>query len=336
MSTPPIVTQYAGPTPYKLTNVETNINVFNSYIPFYPNQLSDLAIWLDGKDVLGNGTPLNFGDPIPVWANKAPNAITVTQTNEEYKPTYDTSETGVVFNNTNTGPLGNIKGFNTTYGSANNSETIFILLQYTANDSFNYNLLYPSIKDGGRQLSLLSNTSDTTKLKSAILTEEESVNILTDGIVVGSPTLVSSWDDASTLIHYINGASTGSAEPLNPFTGVANTLIGTDNYEGNQGLLGTISEIIIYSNALSDSDRQKVESYLYWKWNKNFSLDPSNPYTTQAYSNQTYLYPNINSNLIPPVPRNLFSALPTLDSNNYPLIKNFIQLPNILKNTKFI
>ena len=37
MATPPIVTQYAGPTPYKLTNVETNINVFNS--DFNPNQI---------------------------------------------------------------------------------------------------------------------------------------------------------------------------------------------------------------------------------------------------------------------------------------------------------
>jgi hypothetical protein len=115
---------------------------------------------------------------------------------------------------------------------------------------------------------------------------------------------------------------------------VGNTLIGTDNYVGDNGFNGSISEIIIYSNAISDSDRQKVESYLYWKW-ENFTLNTSNPYTTQAYSNIVPLYPNINSNIIPPVPRNLFSGLPGLDSNNYPLIKNFIQLPNRLRNLMF-
>ena len=122
-----------------------------------------------------------------------------------------------------------------------------------------------------------------------------------------------------------NKVSDYSNVPL--WIGTSNPFVQNKNYFN-----GTISEIIIYSNALSVSDRQKVESYLRWKWN-TFTLDPSNPYSAQAYSN--YLYPNIDSNLIPPVPRDLFSGEPTLDSNNYPLIKNFIQLPNRLKNSMF-
>jgi hypothetical protein len=121
---------------------------------------------------------------------------------------------------------------------------------------------------------------------------------------------------------------------MTPYTTGGNTLIGTDNYVGENGFNGSISEIIIYSNILSDDDRQKVESYLYWKWD-TFTLNPLNPYANQAYSNVVSLYPSIDSNLIPAVPRDLFSGQPTLDSNDYPLIKNFITLPNTLQNVKF-
>jgi hypothetical protein len=331
MSTPPIVTEYAGPTPYKLTNVVTGTDIFSSN--FYPNQISDLAVWLDGKDILGNGTNPNFGTNIPVWVNKASNSITVTQTNEEYKPSCAANNEGVFFNNNNIGVGENVKGFNTNYGTINNNETIFILLSNTTNSVNRYNLLYPSIGNGGRQLYLLSNSPSISQLTTGIRTEEETTNILVAGDVVeGEPTLVTSLNNSSDVKHYINGGIIGSAEATS-YTGNSATLIGTDNYEGNQGFNGTISEIIIYSNAISDSDREKVESYLRWKWN-SFTLDPSNPYATQAYSNVPP-YPKINPNLIPPVPRNLYSGLPTLDSNNYPLIKNFIQLPNRLRNVMF-
>jgi hypothetical protein len=332
MSTPPIVTEYAGPTPYKLTNVNTNINVFNSNTPFYPNQISDLAIWLDGKDILNNGSNNpNFGDSIGNWANKAPNNITVTQNNPLFQPVCADNNNGVLFSNANE-IAGVINGFNTTYGGAYLNETIFILLNNDNSDigGINYNLLFPSL-EGARQLFLFSNLPTQTTLTTARL---EQGNLLQAGYVTqGDFTLVSSKIiNNSEIEHYINGSEPFFNE-IEPLTTGGNTVIGTDNY-GNNGFNGTISEVIIYSNAISDSDRQKVESYLRWKWN-SFTLDPLNPYATQAYSNIVPSYPNINSNIIPPVPRNLFSGLPGLDSNSYPLIKNFIQLPNRLRNVMF-
>jgi hypothetical protein len=329
MSTPPpIVTQYGGPTPYKLTNVNTNLNVFFSNTPFYPNQLSDLAIWLDGKDINGNGTNPADGTALSSWFNKAPNSISVKQdTSPAYQPVFN-SVTGVVFTNPNDKSTKN--GFDTTYSSANINETIFILLNIIITQS-NYNLLYPTLT-GGRQLYLLSNTPLLTTLTTAKLSEE---NLLESGIVENKveATLVSSWNNNGNINHYIDGLLTGT-DNKTPYTTGGNTLIGTDNYIGDNGFNGSISEIIIYSNVLSDSDRQKVESYLYWKW-ESFILNPLNPYITQAYSNVVSLYPSIDSNLIPAVPRDLFSGLPTLDSNDYPLIKNFITLPNTLQNVKF-
>ena len=331
MSVPPIVTQYAGPQPYKLNNVNTNINVFNS--EFYPNQIADLAIWLDGTDILNGSNPAD-GTPIVNWSNKASNSITVRQTNATYQPVYNSARNSVVFSNDNNNIVNN--GLDTTYSSINPNETIFILLSNTTSKN-NYNLLYP-LSNGGRQIYLISNTVSQTKL---ITAQRPEITLLNSGDITSSnTTLITTWrnetiDGCNTNVninHYINGLLTGGNTTTAPYATGGDTLIGTDNYVGNNGFNGTISEIIIYSNALSDSDRQKVESYLRWKWN-TFSLDPSNPYSSQPYTN--YIYPNIDSNLIPAFPRDLYSGEPTLDSNNYPLIKNFIQLPNILKNIKF-
>lgn len=326
MATPPIVTQYAGPTPYKLNNFVTGNDVFTS--PLYPNQISDLAIWLDGKDILNNGSnnPAD-GTPVSVWANKAPNSIIVNQDTIAYRPVFNSVDKGVVFSNTNSVTKGTINGLDTTYFSGNKYETIFILLNNKLSAN-NYTLLSPtSTKD--KYIYLLSNTSTETILT----TGTDGVLLESGNVTEGTPTLVSTWNSNGAIYHYINGLLTGNTNKP-AYEAGANTLIGTDNYieENANGFNGSISEIIIYSNVLSDSERQKVESYLYWKWG-TFILDKDNPYKEEAYSN--YLYPNIDSNLIPAVPRNLFSGEPTLDSNNYPLIKNFIQLPNILKNTKF-
>ena len=331
MATPQVIIDYAGPQPYKITNLTTNINVFNSV--YYPNQISDLAIWLDGSDILNNGSnnPAD-GTRIDNWSNKASNSITVKQTNATYQPVYNSASRGVVFSNDNDAITKN--GLDTTYSSTNPNETIFILLSNTTTKN-NYNLLYP-LSNGGRQLYLLSNTVSQTKL---ITAQRPEITLLQSGdIATSNVRLITTWRDKDpagcnvNTNHYINGLLTGGNTTTAPYTNGGDTVIGTDNYTGNNGFNGTISEIIIYSNALSDSDREKVESYLRWKWN-NFSLDPSNPYSAAPYTN--YTYPNIDSNLIPAVPRNLFSGQPPLNSNNYPLIKNFIELPNRLRNLKF-
>jgi len=328
MSVPPIVTQYAGPTPYKLTNFVTGNDVFTS--PLYPNQLSGLAIWLDGSDILNNGSnnPAD-GTPVSIWANKAPNSIIVNQDTIAYRPVFN-SVSGVVFSNTNINKL-SISGLDTTYFSGNPNETIFILLNNTLSAN-NYTLLSPTVGKT-KYIYLLSNTTSETILTTA----EDGVpgtSLLQSGnVTTGTHTLVSTWNSNGNIYHYINGLLTGNiTKPA--YTAGENTVIGVDNYlsDTRNGFNGSISEIIIYSNALNNSDRWKIESYLRWKWN-TFILDKDNPYKDEAYIN--YLYPNIDSNLIPPVPRNLYSGLPGLNSNNYPLIKNFMQFPNRLRNLMF-
>ena len=47
---------------------------------------------------------------------------------------------------------------------------------------------------------------------------------------------------------------------------------------------GYISEILIYSDVLSTTDRQSVEGYLAWKWGINTSLPSSHPYYSTEFS----------------------------------------------------
>jgi hypothetical protein len=325
MSTPPIVTQYGGSTPYKLTNFVTGNDVFTSNTPFYPNQISDLAIWLDGKDILNNGSNNPKDEPLTSWANKGNNLISVYQNNTNYQPYINDLEDVYFTNNNGNGPV-IVNGLNTDYTSGNN-ETVFIILSNITTNN-DYNLLYNAEPDQ-RQLYLVRDTLTNTILTTAL--SPNVIKLSSGNVPIASPTLVSYWNSNGSIKHYINGLLSGTVS-FSPFSRTGVTFIGTDNYIGNNGFNGTISEIIIYSNVLSDDDRQKVESYLFWKW-KNFTLNPLNPYANEPYSNVISLYPNIDSNLIPPVPRDLVSD--KLDSNSYPLIKNFITLPNTLQNVKF-
>ena len=69
-------------------------------------------------------------------------------------------------------------------------------------------------------------------------------------------------------------ANTGSTGGNGSITIICNqglTVIGSSREIG-QSLTGTISEIIIYNNYLSQTQRQSVEGYLAWKWGLNTNL----------------------------------------------------------------
>jgi hypothetical protein len=46
--------------------------------------------------------------------------------------------------------------------------------------------------------------------------------------------------------------------------------------------IGNIQEVIVINPGMADSDRQKVEGYLAWKWGLQTKLPRSHPYASQA------------------------------------------------------
>ena len=142
-------------------------------------------------------------------------------------------------------------------------------------------------------------------------------------------TLTNSLISPTQVTHYVNGTSNGSSNYTEIFeTGVS--YLGFDNYLGDNCFNGTMYEVLIYSNVLADSDRYKIEAYLYQKW--AFNLDPTNPYKISGYSN--YNYPLINSNNF--IGTKSFTFTGSIDSNSYTLIKNYYtKLTNTLSNAPF-
>jgi len=132
-------------------------------------------------------------------------------------------------------------------------------------------LLGSSDADGGRQFRL-ANTIQTIK-------QNES-EVLTTGTTLSSATtyLVGFVNTGSTLTHYLNGATYATGTPQTytsgRLTGIGNrydVFVGT-----GEALRGYINEIVMFSRALSQTERERVEKYLADKWGQ--TLPVTHPY----------------------------------------------------------
>jgi hypothetical protein len=89
-----------------------------------------------------------------------------------------------------------------------------------------------------------------------------------------------------TWKEWYNGANFWTSTVVTGSTfGVTNTT--TSMYLGSRSdkttyLYGRISEVIIYKSVLSQTDYQKVEGYLAWKWKTNGQLPTNHPYYNSA------------------------------------------------------
>lgn len=91
------------------------------------------------------------------------------------------------------------------------------------------------------------------------------------GFIFNSPT---------TIIISHNGTPVTLTKTSGTWTNIDKRIdtIGRD-YTGTQQYFdGSIKEIIVFPTILSESDRQKVEGYLAWKWGLNDKLSASHPY----------------------------------------------------------
>jgi prepilin-type N-terminal cleavage/methylation domain-containing protein/prepilin-type processing-associated H-X9-DG protein len=81
---------------------------------------------------------------------------------------------------------------------------------------------------------------------------------------------------------YKNGTVQGQSTVASVYTG-ANTEIGRYVYGGaSYGYNGDLAEIILFNTAVQNSDRQKIEGYLAWKWGLQAQLPATHPYSAYA------------------------------------------------------
>jgi hypothetical protein len=88
-------------------------------------------------------------------------------------------------------------------------------------------------------------------------------------------------NNGTTLTHYSNAASYASGSATSYSAGLT-TGVGGRLQAGVGGLVetmvGSIYEIVVFSSALSTTDRQQVEGYLATKWGLQGSLPSTHPY----------------------------------------------------------
>jgi len=214
-----------------------------------------MRLWLDGKDPLAGTTP--SAGTLSTWFDKSGNGYNAAATGT---PSWSTS--GVSVSTANY--------YTSTYSITGNTETSFVVFSYPAGNAFNAFTTLGGASAGNRQISKFNldieiNKSGTALYKSAVNIQINTMVLLTGAI---TPT---------TITSYINGVQGTTSNSTYTFV-TGNTLIGS--YQP-----GTISEVIIYSNALNDTQRQSVEAYLMNKWNIAFPtpalwLDGADPYGT--------------------------------------------------------
>lgn len=234
-------------------------------VPFLPTQISSCAFWVDAAD---SSTLTLSGSNVTAIRDKSPLNKTITLTTAPtYNSTIFNGYPALVFGSGNkiTAPI-TATGLNATLvaafkvtsgGGFNNAAVLAINAGSTGggetaigyNGTGNYNF-YDYGSGGGES----RNTTITTS----------NVNVLQVGVkssVLGN------------MVSYVNGFD----GPISPTT-YSNAQTTISIGAGGFAFLGNLAEAIVYSNALSTTERKQIEGYLAWKWGLRTNLPTTHPY----------------------------------------------------------
>jgi Concanavalin A-like lectin/glucanases superfamily len=240
-----------------------------SYIPFSPNSISGIQLWLDGSDPYGNGdgTVLLDGTSITAWIDKSPyGRITTLNTGTNAALLKVGIKAGLAVLR-----FFGASVYTTTFPSFPNSAYTIFSVQYLSTNSGSYQRLFQN------DLRVLMGTNNGNVLIA------QGAGISFYSTSANTPTvsnyqqwcLLTANVSGSTLSPFINGAAettvSGITGSFSDFSigGLPNV---TQMWNGDSG------EIVVYNRALSQTEQQKVEGYLAWKWGIQGSLVSGHPY----------------------------------------------------------
>lgn len=248
-----------------------------------PLQFKGLSLWLDANDastLFTNSDCVNGSFPansagIACWKDKSGNRNDAKQINSANQPDYTINSMNgkptLVFNGSSdtlvaansmslsiTGDMTIMAVINPTDFSVYNS-----IISKTAPNSFPAPYDYYTLLTTGIPSFLRGNSSVYAGSNS------------TTAVTASANNIVAVAMSGTTVSHYLNGASVGG--------GQLSTTIGDTNqslYVGGRAdnythMKGKMAEILLYSSALSNTDRQKLEEYLSDKWGIALSTSTS-------------------------------------------------------------
>jgi hypothetical protein len=246
-----------------------------------PLSIPGCALWLDGADPAGTGTPPANGTILSTWADKSGNGRNATPTGTG--PTY----TANTFNGYSAPVFNGTTMRTPSYLITPDSKlSIFVLCKKTGLRQAGGNSDILSIAAGYQYFDLYIRTSQTNYLD--IIYANTSISLTTYAINDGTNLLVSILTNGLSISGYLNGTS------------VFNTTAGSGGYPLNNltsqwniseaQFVGPICEIIIFNSTFTNAQRETIEGYLTRKWGLT-TLYPSIPSTHPFYSVRPHLRP---------------------------------------------
>lgn len=254
---------------------------------FNPSWISGLQLWLDASDAStlyqssGGSAATADGDPVGYWADKSGNARDAVQASGTNKPTLKlgvkNSRNTLLFDGTNdslsvSGSASSLKFLHSAdstvfavfkYNTLNGGAIIDSMAGTTAKTG-----VYVYATTTGKWQTLLGNSSSAANT-SPVFNESANSYIPTD-FVLGSFTNRPTNATASLRSYgYKNG---GNSFNNNAATGVASTASSSHDltigcfFGGSGSINGYLCELIVYNSALTDSDKNIVDTYLNSKW----------------------------------------------------------------------
>ena len=253
-----------GSHPYASINPNPTVSNKISALPFYtqfrPTSIAGCALWLDGADPAGTGTPPSNGATVTTWVDKSGNSANGTSIGT---PTYSSSSKAISFNGSSAFSLPN-----GTISPGSSNFTIFGVCYPT---SFaNYPYLYGA---GGSSAGTATGMLfyPNGQIENGFYTDF--MGIAPSGtIAVNNLYLISTaYNGTRTL--YINGKSVVSGTPSSTKNvSVINNFVGRDQINNNEFFYGTINEFIVFNTFITSTQRQQIESYLAAKWGLTSAL----------------------------------------------------------------
>ena len=229
---------------------------------FSPDDLSDLELWFDASD---SGTITEDGNGVSQWDDKSGNNRDVTQTDNSLKPTTSTinSNDSILFGS----GAGNRVLENTSTSFTCSPCTQFAVVTPVNTNSgiryiINYNITGSSnagtVRQNGTNYDWIVSVSAGSQ-GFASITGSLSANTTRAGI--------GRHQDSTTTVAEDDGANTASDTSVGTLrTPCVEFFVGAQNTSGQNPFQFHIHEIGLYSQRLSDSDKDDLMDYLKTKW----------------------------------------------------------------------
>ena len=252
------------------TNVECKIEevLVSQNVGWTPSKITT-ELWLDAADV--NTISKDGNNKVSQWNDKSGNSIHLSQENSDYKPTYNTNTNSIDFdgindnlqsaslnssdltsNNGTVFNLFSVVAFTSGVNWFNFEETPSRRINFETNDRWDW------VND---QAGKLENWSDT------LTSTHKIISAVADGT---NQYVRLNGDQVASKANSLSLASFNSSITLGKST--------TLNYWANC----SFKELLLVPNSLSNSDIEKIEGYLAWKWGLTGNLPIDHPYKSDG------------------------------------------------------